>query len=59
MMKNGLLHTPPKLISDSYNKLFEAIEMCIQPSDNSDRFKISDKIIIMLETILKINTQYL
>lgn len=53
MMKNGLLHSTPKNVSEKYPDLLELIEICAESSPELNRFKSSKKLIEIFELILE------
>lgn len=53
MMKNGLLHSTPKNVTEKYPNLLELIEICAESSTELNRFKSSRILISTIENILE------
>ncbi|CAG9837960.1 unnamed protein product [Diabrotica balteata] len=53
MMDGGLLHNPPKEVTNRHWKLFDAIEACVHSPDEINRFDLSRQILNKLHAILR------
>lgn len=53
MMKNGLLHSMPRNVSEKYPELLDLIEICAENSPHLNRFKSSKLLMELIEKILE------